>query len=151
MTKMNSIKKMLCLIGCVVLVAALALNISGCGSKTDKETVPAQTEAVSASGNVLGEGATVFSVVVTDTEGKETSFEIHTDKETVGEALLNVGLIAGEDSEFGLYVTTVNGTTLDWDKDQKYWAFYIDGEYAQTGVDSTTVDPGTEYSFKAEG
>lgn len=151
MTKMNSIKKMLCLIGCVVLVAALALNISGCGSKTDKKTVPAQTEAVSASGNVLGEGATVFSVVVTDTEGKETSFEIHTDKETVGEALLNVGLIAGEDSEFGLYVTTVNGTTLDWDKDQKYWAFYIDGEYAQTGVDSTTVDPGTEYSFKAEG
>lgn len=151
MLKMNRIKKLLCLIGCVVLVAALALNITGCGSKTEKEAEPVQTEAVSASGNVLGEGATVFTVVVTDTEGKETSFEIHTDKETVGEALLDVGLIAGEDSEFGLYVTTVNGTTLDWDKDQKYWAFYIDGEYAQTGVDSTTVAPGTEYSFKAEG
>lgn len=151
MLKMNRIKKLLCLIGCVVLVAALALNITGCGNKTEKEAEPVQTEAVSASGNVLGEGATVFTVVVTDTEGKETSFEIHTDKETVGEALLDVGLIAGEDSEFGLYVTTVNGTTLDWDKDQKYWAFYIDGEYAQTGVDSTTVAPGTEYSFKAEG
>lgn len=34
---------------------------------------------------------------------KETKFEIHTDKETVGAALLELDLIAGDDSEYGLY------------------------------------------------
>ncbi|MGN0976794.1 MAG: DUF4430 domain-containing protein [Faecousia sp.] len=135
--KMNSMKKMLCLIGCVVLIAAMALTFTGCGGSST-----ATTEA----------GSKVsFTVVVTDPEGTETTFDVTTDKETVGEALLEEGLIAGEDSEFGLYVTTVNGITLDWDKDQMYWAFYIDGEYAQTGVDSTNVAEGTVYSFKAEG
>ena len=48
-------------------------------------------------------------------------------------ALLALDLIAGEDSQYGLYVKTVNGITADYDTDGSYWAFYIDGEYAQTG------------------
>ena len=85
-----------------------------------------------------------------DQEGNETAFEIHTDKETVGEALLELGLIAGDESEYGLYVKTVNGITADYDKDGVYWAFYVNGEYAQTGVDSTSITEGDSYSFKVE-
>jgi hypothetical protein len=85
-----------------------------------------------------------------DKEGSETQFEIHTEKETVGEALVELGLIAGEESEYGLYVKTVNGITADYDKDGVYWAFYINGEYAQTGVDSTKIAEGESYSFKVE-
>ena len=59
-------------------------------------------------------------------------------------------LIAGEDSEYGLYVKTVNGVTVDYDTDGKYWAFYVDGEYAATGVDSTDITAGATYTFKAE-
>ena len=84
---------------------------------------------------------------MTDLEGKETSFDITTQKATVGEALLDQGLIEGEDGEYGLYVTTVNGVSADWDKDQTYWAFYIDGEYAMTGVDATEVTAGATYSM----
>ena len=73
-----------------------------------------------------------------------------TDEKTVGAALQKLGLIAGDDSEYGLYVKTVNGVTVDYDKDGKYWAFYIDGEYAQTGVDSTDVTAGSTYTFKVE-
>ena len=69
---------------------------------------------------------------------------------TVGAALLSLGLIAGEDSEYGLYVKTVNGVTVDYDQDGKYWAFYVDGEYAATGVDSTDITAGATYTFKAE-
>ena len=69
---------------------------------------------------------------------------------TVGAALLSLGLIAGEDSEYGLYVKTVNGVTVDYDTDGKYWAFYVDGEYAATGVDSTDITAGATYTFKAE-
>ncbi len=132
---------------CVMLV--LAMSLAGCGSK---ET-PAQTTEAAAvtSGSVLGEGQTVFTLEVVDAEGKTSTFEIHTDKTTVGEALLETGLVAGENGDYGLYITTVNGVTLDWDKDAKYWAFYIDGEYATTGVDATDIVAGTVYSLKAEG
>ena len=37
-----------------------------------------------------------------------------------------------------------------YDKDGKYWAFYIDGEYAPTGVDKTEIKNGCSYMFKAE-
>ena len=45
---------------------------------------------------------------------------------------------------------TVNGVTVDYDTDGKYWAFYVDGEYAATGVDSTDITAGATYTFKAE-
>ena len=60
----------------------------------------------------------------------------------MGDALTELGLIEGEDSEYGLYVKTVNGITADYDTDGHYWAFYVDGEYAQTGVDATRSPPG---------
>ena len=90
----------------------------------------------------MGEGNTQFSFTIIDKEGGETQLEIHTDKETVGDALAELGLISGEESEYGLYVQTVNGITVDYDKDGVYWAFYINGEYAPTGVDSTAITEG---------
>lgn len=100
--------------------------------------------------NVLGEGDTSFVFEVTGTDGSTASFTINTNEKTVGDALSKLGLIEGDDTEFGLYVKTVNGTTLDFDKDGKYWAFYIDGEYAMTGVDSTDIDETSVYEFRAE-
>lgn len=147
----------LSLIVCVVLMAAMALLATGCndnntptGGDATTTTVATTTTTAQDAGNVKGEGATVFTFTVTDIDGKETAYEIHTDKTTVGEALLELGLIAGEQGDYGLYVKTVDGVTLDYDTDGKYWAFYIDGEYAMTGVDATTVTAGTSYAFKAE-
>lgn len=127
----KAMNKMMQLILCTVLIAAMALMAVGCGSKS------AETTASGVS----------FTFVVTDLEGNESTFDITTSKATVGEALLDEGLIAGENSEYGLYVISVNGLTADWDNDQTYWAFYIDGEYAVTGVDATEVTEGATYSF----
>ena len=91
-----------------------------------------------------------FSVIVTDLEGKETTFQYTSNKATVGEALVEEGLIKGHTTEYGLYVDEVNGIALDWNKDGKYWAFYINGEYAMTGVDATEITAGTTYAFKPE-
>ena len=93
---------------------------------------------------------TSFTVVTTDLEGKETTHEIKTDAATVGEALIEEGLIKGHTTDYGLYVDEVNGIALDWEKDGKYWAFYINGEYAMTGVDATSVEDGAVYTFKPE-
>ena len=143
--------KSLSLAVCIVLIAATALFTAGCNdNKVTSEPTSSQTTSSQATASELGEGKTDFTFKVTDLDGKETDFKIHTDKKTVGEALLELKLIAGDDSEYGLYVKTVNGVTLDYDKDGKYWAFYVNGEYAQTGVDSTDITAGAEYSFKAE-
>ena len=61
----------------------------------------------------------------------------------------SLDLIAGEEGSYGLFVTTVDGVTLPSDGDQ-YWAFYIDGEYASTGVDQTEITAGASYALKAE-
>lgn len=118
------------------------------GSSSQAEE--ARTEANAVEKTVLGEGNKSFDLTVADSEGRETFFEIHTDKETVGEALVELELIAGEGSEYGLYVKTVNGVTADYDKDGSYWAFYVNGEYASSGVDSTAVAEGDQYAFRIE-
>jgi len=127
--KCNSLKKWLALIGCIVLIAALALTTTGCGSKeaaADEKT---------------------FLFTVVDLEGNETEFEIHTQESTVGAALIKEGLIEGEEGPYGLYVKVVNGITAIYEEDGSYWAFYEDGEYALAGVDQTQIDPEVHYSF----
>ncbi len=136
---------------CIMLVVSMALFTTGCnGAKKDNASGSGTAEGVKVEGSVLGEGDTQFAFTAVDLDGKETKFEIHTDKKTVGEALLDVGLIAGEEGDYGLYVKTVNGVTMDFEEDGAYWAFYVGDEYATTGVDSTEIEEGTTYSFKVE-
>ncbi len=144
-------KKILSLILSTMLIVAMAFSMTACGGKdTEKPNTEVENQVENTESKVLGEGAVVFDFVVVDEEGKETLFEIHTDKTTVGEALLELKLIDGEDGDYGLYVKTVNGTMLDYDKDGMYWSFYINGEYAMTGVDATPITEGETYMFKAE-
>lgn len=142
--KQTGIKKFLSLLLCVVLIAAMALTMSACSDKSTPETPSVSTPTVK------GEGTTVFTFTVTDADGKEKAYEIHTDKTVVGDALLELGLIAGDPGDYGLYVKTVDGLTVDFDTDGKYWAFYVNGEYAMSGVDTTEIEAGATYSFKVE-
>ena len=139
-------KKLLSLFLCVVLIAAMALTAAGCSDKN------AQTGSTVTfrNGAELGKGEKVFTLTVIDKDGNETTCEIHTDKATVGEALLEQKLIAGEESAYGLYVKTVCGITADYDVDGTYWAFYIDGSYAMSGVDATDIVEGSTYTLKVE-
>ena len=149
--KMTNFKRILSLCLLTVLIAAMALVSAGCGDNNKPTNTETPLVTTSSTGvTVLGKGSKTFDFTVTDYDGVESKFEIHTDKETVGEALMELGLISGDEGEFGLYVKTVNGITADFDKDGKYWAFYIDGEYALTGVDATTIEEGKTYAFKVE-
>jgi hypothetical protein len=158
---MTMLKRTLSLLVCIVLVAAVALFTIGCEDNNDAsspdESVSAASQSESGTtsdeasdDNVLGEGENYFTFKVVDPDGNESVFEIKTDKEKVGDALTELELISGEQGAYGLYVKTVNGITVDYDKDGKYWAFYVNGEYGMTGVDMTDIENGATYSFKAE-
>lgn len=150
--QMKRTKKTLSSILCTVLIVATALFTTGCNGNSGNEPSTAQNveAAASADSKVLGEGNTIFPFTVVDKEGNKTQFEIHTDKTIVGDALLELGLISGEEGAYGLYVKTVNGITADYDADGVYWAFYVNDEYANAGVDATTITEGDSYSFKVE-
>ena len=94
----------------------------------------------------LGEGDKTLTVEV-KVEEQSVIFTIHTDKDTVGDALIEHDLITGDEGAYGLYVKVVNGMTADYDIDQSYWAFYIDGEMAMTGEDGTDITEGTAYQL----
>lgn len=161
---MTKLKKHLSLCLCIVLIAATALFTNGCSDKqttnnseqttstqnTETEVAAPDSDSSASDSTVLGEGETTFTFTVVDGDDNEEQFEIHTDKTTVGEALLELGLLEGEDGEYGLFVKTVNGITADYDVDGTYWAFYVDGEYAMSGVDTTDITEGTVYTFKVE-
>ena len=117
-----------------VLLAALMLTIVSC----DKQPTEPPTEMASF----------IFEAVLAD--GTVKTFDIVSDKATVGEALIEEGLISGEDGAYGLYVLTVCDEYHKYEEDGMYWSFYINGEYAMTGVDSTPLEDGAKYTLKAE-
>ena len=63
---------------------------------------------------------------------------------------MNPAIPVADGAEIGEGSKTVNGMTADYDKDGVYWAFYIAGEYAMTGVDATNITDGAQYAFRME-
>lgn len=114
----------------LLLVLVMLFALASCGKKTD-----APAEAVT------------FTVIVKDLEGNETTFEYTSSAASVGEALVAEGLVVGHEASYGLYIDSVNGIAADWDNEQTYWAFYINGEYATTGIGDTPITADTTYGL----
>ena len=127
----------------IFLAVLMIFCITACGEKKSDDLWASATYTEN---TTLGEGAKTITVEVTANE-KTVVFTVKTDAETVGAALLEHSLIAGDQSEYGLYVKTVNGMLADYDVDQTYWSFTIAGEMAMTGVDQTELVDGTVYGL----
>ena len=97
----------------------------------------------------LGEGAKTVQVEVKAGD-ESVTFTIHTDKETLGDALLEHDLVAGEQGAYGLYVKLVNGIEADYDKDGSYWGLYKSGEMMLVGVDGAVIADGDHYELVRE-
>ena len=89
-------------------------------------------------------GAKAYTLTVVDADGKETVHNLNTDEEMLGPALQDADLIEGEESEYGLFVTTVDGYTAD-DSAQEWWCFSKGGEDLSTGVDTTPIADGDTF------
>ena len=129
----------------LILIIFAMISLVSCDYFIRRELPEIWQDAVYVKDTELGTGNKTFTFVV-QVEENTVTFTIHTDAETVGEALLDLGLIEGENGTWGLYVKKVNGMTADYDIDQTYWAFYENGEYG-SGVDLTKVNDGYTYSF----
>ena len=138
-------KKLFKISALLLAVLMLVFCFTACGNKVDKEGL--WEDATYLKDTTVGKGDTSFKVEIAIGE-QSITLTVKTDAETVGAALLENGIVEGEDGSYGLYIKKVNGVTADYDKDKAYWAFYIDGEFATSGVDSIEID--TDVTYKLE-
>ena len=92
------------------------------------------------------EGAKEITVNVDHLAGEDTSFTFTTQAEYLRQALEEQELAAGEESEYGLWVQTVDGETADESK-QEWWGYDINGVQAEYGVDSQPIADGDVILF----
>lgn len=128
------------------LVLVLALSFVACAQPDLGEL---WTDATYKKDTTFGSGSKTIEVEVIAGESSVT-FTIHTDKETVGAALMEHNLIEGDEGAYGLYIKKVNGILADYDVDQSWWGFYKNGEMMMTGVDLTAFADGDHYELKYE-
>lgn len=91
-------------------------------------------------------GGKALTVLVVHGDKTEKTFEFKTDAENLRVACEEQKLIEGTESEYGLFVTTVDGEKAD-DTKQEWWAVSKDGEMLQTGVDDAVIADGEKYEF----
>lgn len=100
-------------------------------------------------------GTKAYTVTVTGADGTSKSYEGKTDAEYLRDLMDELQAAGdfsydGSDSDYGLYITTINGETADYDTDGAYWSIYVNGEYGQYGADSQPVADGDAFSFVYE-
>lgn len=92
-------------------------------------------------------GGKTITVTVVHADGTSKDFTYQTDAEYLGEVLVAEGLVEGEDSEYGLYITKVDGEDAIYEEDGSYWALYEGDTYANQSADQTPITDGGTYSL----
>ena len=132
------------------MAAAMTLSLAACGGAASSAAPSeAASEASSEAASGQAEDAKVkaeFTVTGADGESQTFTLEV-TDGEKLSDALVEAGLISEEEAAAG-FVTTVNGETADWDKDQAWWCLTdATGEMTSVGVADIALHDGDSYAF----
>lgn len=93
------------------------------------------------------EGTKHITIEVVDDQKAKTSYQLATDAEYLRQAMEELEKdgkkdfsFSGSEGQYGLMVETVNGVTADYGKDKSYWAFYVNGDYCQYGIEEQVVN-----------
>ena len=129
---MKNKKLVIALVAFVVVIAAMV----GVFAMT-------RPEAVAGSKNV--------TIVIVHKDGTTKELVYETDLEYLADLLLEKELATGYTSEeYGFTVESVDGVTLDWSKDNAYWALYEGEEYATTSAAGLVLTDGGVYKLVYE-
>ena len=95
------------------------------------------------------QGAKSITIEVVDNNAASTIYDLHTDAEYLRQAMEQAeGLeFSGTESEYGMMVETVDAVTADWNVDQSYWGFYVNGDYCNYGIDTQPVVDGDAFKI----
>lgn len=95
------------------------------------------------------EGSKEITIEVVDDKEQSTKYEVNTDAEFLRQAMEETDGLTfdGDESEYGLMISSVNGITADFNINGAYWSFYVNDEYCQYGVDTQPVTDGDAFAI----
>ena len=142
---MKTMHKFLAVVISAVLAAGL---LAGCGAASGTASSAASSEAVSSvAASSEAASSEAASGQAEDAKVKVEFTVTGADGEKLSDALVEAGLISEEEAAAG-FVTTVNGETADWDKDQAWWCLTdATGEMTTVGVADIALHDGDSYAF----
>ena len=151
---MNTLHKFAVLTLSAVLSVCL---LAGCGASASSTSSAASDAASSVASSVAASEAAssaaskaqaTVEFTVTAADGSVSSVLLNvTDGEKLSNALAEAGIISQEEADAG-FVTTVNGETADYDKDQAWWCLTdASGEMTTVGVADIELHDGDSYAF----
>lgn len=76
-------------------------------------------------------------------------YEVSTDAEYLRGAMDEAeGLTYdGEEGQYGLAISAINGEVADFNVDSAYWSFYVNGEYCNYGIDEQPIMDGDKFQI----
>lgn len=92
-------------------------------------------------------GAKAITIEVINSADESTLYELNTDAEFLRQAMDEAeGLTYdGEEGEYGIMISTINGEVADYNVNGAYWGFYVNGEYCNYGIDTQPVLDGDAF------
>lgn len=151
MKKTNLTKSLLAAFLCALFI----FSLGACGSKApadNQSSAPASTaasvwdNALYSKDTTLGEGSKTITVDVIIDDNKLT-FTLKTDGATLGDALVDTKLVEGDQGDYGLFITHVNGIRADYNLDGAYWSINQNGQALMSGADSTNISGGESFEL----
>ena len=88
-----------------------------------------------------------ITISVQSADGTETVYDIATAAEFLRGAMNDAAQDGLTYAESGGMVITINDERADWNADGAYWAFYVNGEYCQYGIDQQPVADGDDFDI----
>ncbi|HAU85830.1 MAG TPA: hypothetical protein DCW90_10095 [Lachnospiraceae bacterium] len=85
--------------------------------------------------------------VVNEKEDYDKTYSFETEEKTLGDLLDKEKLVEYQDSDYGRYITGVDGMKAD-DSKQLWWSVEVNGESSQTGVDGIEIKDGDKYTLR---
>nr|MBQ4317914.1 DUF4430 domain-containing protein [Clostridia bacterium] len=95
------------------------------------------------------DGEKSITIEVVNSAQQSTIYELDTDAQYLRQAMEEADGLTfdGDEGEYGMMVMTVNGETADYNVDQSYWSFYVNGEYCNYGIDTQPVADGDAFKI----
>ena len=84
--------------------------------------------------------------IVSERDSFNETKNYRTDKEFLGEFLIDKKLVEFQESQYGRYITAVKGMKSN-DAEQYWWSIEVNGEPATLGMDQLVLEEGKTYSL----
>ena len=152
-------RKMMTRLLALLLCAVMSIALCACAQTPQSEpTEVVETQVETTATDALWESA-VYTADTTLGEGKKSvnievqaldkaiTVTIKTDAKNLEDALTSVDLVQGDESEYGLFIKTVNGILADYDTDGAYWSINQNGEYMMSGASETKIKDGDSFEL----